>query len=123
MPTGTPHSSIERSYIAERLRKVKYSSKNERDLDFNIDLEYICDILDAQEGKCALTGWPLQFTKGGTWKSGMNPFACSMDRVDNTQGYVRGNIQLVCAMVNTVRGAMENDDFINLCKAVAETNK
>lgn len=119
MPTGYPHSSPARSYIAERIRKTKYSSKNERGLDFDIDLEYVISILENQNYKCALTGWDLEFTKGGNWKSGMNPNACSMDRIDGSKGYVRGNIQLVCAMVNTIRSSMELDDFVKMCKSVA----
>ena len=69
-----------------------------------------------QNGKCALTGWPMTMELA----NGVVPTNCSLDRVDSTQGYVVGNVQLVCRAANVAKSNMTQSDFVHLCKAVLE---
>lgn len=110
-------------FIGETLRKTKYEAKRRRNLEFNIDHDYIMSLLQAQNGKCAITGWTLEFTRGGDYKTGVNPLGCSMDRKDCSKGYIPGNIQLVCNKANILRGAMDLDEFYDLCRSVAKTQE
>lgn len=52
---------------------------------------------------CALTGVPLEFTRGGGhWQNKWcNPNSCTIDRIDPTQGYHTHNIQLLTHRANT----------------------
>jgi len=70
------------------------------------------DILDAwrrQEGKCALSGTPMQ----------KHPRTWSVDRIDNSCGYTPGNIQLVLKNINMMRGALSVEDFLAYCDQVS----
>ena len=69
-----------------------------------------------QNGKCALTGWPMTMELA----NGVVPTNCSLDRVDSTQGYVVGNVQLVCRAANVAKSNLTQNDFVHLCKAVLE---
>lgn len=69
-----------------------------------------------QNGKCALTGWPMTMELA----NGVVPTNCSLDRVDSTQGYVVGNVQLVCRAANVAKSNLTPSDFVQLCKAVLE---
>ena len=69
-----------------------------------------------QNGKCALTGWPMTMELA----NGVVPTNCSLDRVDSTQGYVVGNVQLVCRVANVAKSNMTQSDFVQLCRAVLE---
>ena len=69
-----------------------------------------------QNGKCALTGWPMTMELA----NGVVLTNCSLDRVDSTQGYVVGNVQLVCRAANVAKSNMTQSDFVHLCKAVLE---
>lgn len=65
-----------------------------------------------QGGRCALTGWeltPLVKCKN----------TISIDRIDNSKGYTIDNIQLVAAQANRAKNKWTNDEFIELCRAVA----
>lgn len=65
----------------------------------------------AQDWRCALTG--LDFQMGDSSR------AMSVDRRDNLKGYSRSNIQLVLGMVNIMKQRYTNEEFRNVCQAVA----
>jgi hypothetical protein len=72
----------------------------------------------AQNGKCALTGWPMTMELA----NGVVPTNCSIDRIDSACGYEVGNVQLVCRAANVAKHNLSQSDFIGLCKAVLENN-
>jgi hypothetical protein len=108
-----------KKFLSVTVSKTRYSAREIRFLSFNIDTDYVMELLINQQGKCALTGWNLEFTRGGKW-DGKNPRGCTMDRIDSTKGYIRGNIQLVCGLPNVSKGNMPNDEFIAMCKSIAK---
>lgn len=69
-----------------------------------IDLDFVMGLWETQQGRCALTGMHL----GHRYNA---PLAASIDRKDSTQGYVPGNVQLVCQWVNRAKQHMPNEDF------------
>ena len=64
----------------------------------------------AQEGRCAETGDVFDIRR-----SRMAP---SPDRIDNAQGYTRGNVRFVTWTVNRCRGDMSIPEFRALCARV-----
>lgn len=111
-----------RSFLGVTVSKTRYSAREVRKLDFTIDTDYIMSLLVKQDGKCALTGWNLEFTRGGDW-DGKNPKGATMDRINNSKGYVPGNIQLVCGLPNSVRGALSMKEFTQLCCDIADNSR
>jgi hypothetical protein len=109
-----------RKFLAVTVSKTRYSAREVRDLDFDIDINYVLDLLLKQQGKCALTGWDLEFTRGGTYAYGTNPNGCTMDRINNRRGYVQGNVQLVCWKANKIKGELDNKEFKEFCKLVVD---
>ena len=109
-----------RSFLGVTVSKTRYSARETRELDFTIDIDYIMELLVSQNGKCALTGWPMEFTRSGMQGNG-NPYGCTMDRINSDLGYVEGNIQLTCWWPNKVKSNMSNKEFIKMCKDVAKT--
>lgn len=73
-------------------------------LNVQIDFDYLWNLWEVQQGRCALTGLYL----GHRFNA---PLAVSIDRKDSSLGYVPGNVQLVCQWVNKAKGNMANDDF------------
>lgn len=71
-------------------------------LPFDLDVSYLLWLYERQDGKCAETGQPLTFTLG----RGRVPTNCSVDRLDNADGYMRGNVRLTCVQANVSRGEM-----------------
>ena len=81
-----------------------------------ISPEFLMEMFESQNGMCAISGLPMstKLEVGGSW------FRCSVDRKDNSNGYVPENVHLVCKSINIWRGAQALDDFIEMCKAVAK---
>lgn len=65
-----------------------------------------------QNSKCALTGQNLDINHKW-WKP-------SLDRIDSNKGYSVDNIRIVAWIVNHCRGDLEDAEFIDMCKKVAD---
>lgn len=88
-----------------------------RGFDWAIDLDYCADLLESQGHKCVLSGLPI---------SACGDFAnitASLDRIDNTKGYVLGNVQFVHKKINMMRGSLTVGEFVGLCQSVADKVK
>jgi hypothetical protein len=107
------------AFLRRTCTKTKYDAINRRGLEYDISYLYLLKLLKEQNGKCALTGWDLEFSRGGTFGSGTNPLGCSIDRKDSSKGYVEGNVQLVCWKANKIKSDLTDREFKELCKAVA----
>jgi len=81
-----------------------------KNLDFNLTPKYLQKLFDNCGGKCSVTGLPFDMQMGKGKKR--NPFRPSVDRVDSSKGYVKRNIQIVLAIVNTMKMDY-TDDIIN----------
>lgn len=82
--------------------------------------EYLQELWAAQAGKCPFTGWQLRLphsTEG--WRDGRHPTNASLDRVDNTQGYIRGNVRFVSVMANIARNLFTDEQVVEFASAVA----
>lgn len=91
--------------------------------EFSITLDDVLQIFKVQDGKCAYTGWPLDISRNQTGRKVGHETRikhASLDRLDNTKGYVLGNVQMVCARVNLMKSTLNEHEFIGLCKAVAQ---
>lgn len=82
---------------------------------FDIDRDFIESKLIV--GTCEVTGLPFDMKPMGN-ASRKNPFAPSLDRIDNTKGYVRSNVRLVLWAVNLMHGEMTDEQLVEMCKAV-----
>jgi hypothetical protein len=100
---------FEQSYF----RRVK-DRATKSGFEFNITLEYLMSIYN---GKCALSGVNIQF--GRHWKLKLSDQSASLDRIDNTKGYIMGNVQWVHKQVNFMKGTMKENEFINFCKLIS----
>lgn len=66
-------------------------------------------------GFCAMTGWEISLSYANQ--------SASLDRIDSTKGYVIGNIQWVHKMVNMTKNKYSKEDFVKMCRAVANREK
>lgn len=52
-----------------------------------------------------------------------SPFRPSLDRIDSRLGYVTGNVQFVCSVVNVMKNKLEEPEFIRMCGLVFDNAK
>ena len=97
-----------------RLHDALVRSKK-KNLFIDITIKDLQELWNKQDGKCALTGFPMTLI----WGTGVkNIYNLSIDRIDSSKGYTRDNIQLVCSAANMMKGYMEYNELIQFCKAI-----
>ena len=87
-------------------------------LTFNITLDDVINLYESQNKKCALSGISIAPVINKT----AHQQNLSIDRIDSFQGYEPDNIQLVDKRINMMKGSLSNEEFIELCTAVAINN-
>ncbi len=117
--SGRPHKNIKKfGEIHQSYLYILRSRAKRLGHDFNISGNYIWKLYLKQNRKCALSGLDIGFPT--TWgdKSKTN-ITASLDRIDSSGGYTKGNVQWVHKKINTMKMHMTDIEFVNLCKKVA----
>lgn len=94
--------------------RIQNNARN-RGLDFSITIEYAWGVWKEQNRLCALSGQSLCFQR-----SKSSNFTASLDRIDNSKGYVEGNIQWIHKDINKCKTDFSQDYFLAMCKMVAD---
>ncbi len=96
-------------------------SRRHRHGDTDLSVEYLRALWTAQEGICPLTGWELILPRGARadWRYGVSPRNASLDRVDGSKGYIKGNVRFIAQMANYARHAFSDAQLIRFCNSVA----
>lgn len=91
-----------------------------RNLKFEVTIEYLWDLYIFQKGRCALTGQNILFNKRG---EKISYTTASLDRINSSEGYIEENVQWVHKKVNFMKQALPQEEFIKICKMVANNFK
>lgn len=86
----------------------------------DLTVEYLKELWTRQNGVCSLSGCNLLLPKNTTkaWEI-KSPYNASLDRIDNSKGYMQGNVRFVAYIANIARSTFSDDQLIEFCKAVA----
>lgn len=105
--------------LAEQRHKKKHQ-KNK--MLFDIDLEYLKEVWNKQNicpySKIQLV-LPMPYR---SWRKTKNDsiISASLDRIDSSIGYVKGNVQFVARPINFLKGTLSHDETINFCKTITK---
>lgn len=80
-----------------------------RGYTWEVTPEDLWDLWLTQQGCCAYTGWKLE-----------HGVDASLDRRENSKGYVVGNVQWVHKDVNAMKLAFSEKRFIQVCQAISD---
>lgn len=100
-----------RSPLEAILRDAKQHARK-CNREFNIDINYLYKVKEDQKNCCALTG--QEFTEDNL---------PSLDRINSNDGYIEGNIQLLCIDINRMKTNFSQEHFIHLCEMVHRYKK
>lgn len=93
-PEDAAAKELSASYMVARHRK----GARQRGIEFAITNADAQRLLDQQGNCCAITG--AAFSARRVEGVRIRPYLPSIDRIENTLGYVPGNVRVVCAFVN-----------------------
>lgn len=106
--------SSARNYIVNILHHASQRKKGE----YNLDLPFLMELYEKQNGNCAISGRKMTYITG----KGRIATNISLDRIDNTKGYIKGNVHLVCLCVNVMKSTMTTEELLFWCSDILEFN-
>lgn len=93
---------------------LNHAAKRKQSLGFDIDIGYLLWVYEGQSGLCAVSGVKMTHIAG----SGRVLTNISIDRIDSTKGYLRGNVQFVCDIVNRMKSDMSQAELLSWCRNI-----
>lgn len=97
----------DKNMITYRWKSAK-SRAGKSGIEFSITERDIKDLLEQQKGLCYYTGLPMKIERDN------NRYSVSLDRLDNNEGYVDGNVVLCCAAANIMKNDLGLEEFKEL---------
>ena len=114
-PENNTHLGFYKGVLrASFVHKYKTGAET-RGIEWDVSFDYLADLLIEQGFKCALSDAPLDAMEVSN--------NCSLDRIDSSKGYIESNVQWVTNMVNMSKQSYTQEDFIDMCKAIANKEK
>jgi hypothetical protein len=117
------HSNNQRDQYS-KFRPIIKCALQRKKKEFDLTLEYLAELWESQNGICPFTGFSLELrthTECNNIK--LNIRTASLDRIDNSKGYVKGNVRFVSVMFNFARNAFSDNEVIEFAKAITQTNE
>ncbi len=105
------YKDISKSYW----NRVTVGAKD-RNLECSISIEEAWNIYEKQDRKCALSGIPIFFD---TRQQKTSEKTASLDRIDNSKGYIPGNVQWLHKDVNKLKGTFSDDFIIDIAHKIS----
>lgn len=99
------------------LNKMRSRSRRKNVYNWDLDEEYLNQIWNSQNGKCALTNIPI-IIRNYDYSGRVKPNTASLDRIDSSLGYIKGNVQFVAYSINVAKSDFDNQEFIAFLREV-----
>lgn len=95
--------------ISERVAKHKEVQMSTEELT-----QHIRQLIEARQGRCAITGIELHFPRPDVADPFEHEFCPSLDRIDSDGHYAYGNLQVVCKFINRWKSDSDDTQFRRL---------
>ena len=90
-----------------------------RGINFDLDIQYVSNLFESQDGKCALTNMPITLEpKIKGCNVDWSIITASLDRINNDEGYIVGNVWWVHKEANRLKNNYPMSELLNWCKLI-----
>lgn len=110
------NDKVEFELRVARKYKNLYNSASRRNIEFTLTLTDVRQLL--KQKYCHFTGVPLLIPEGVAENTPEFQNTLSIDRLDNEQGYVRGNVVACTYFINRLKGNMTLEQIQQLYRGV-----
>jgi len=104
--------------------KFKYHYRNisKRNQEINVTIDDLKNQWEKQNGICPFTGIILEISSYSKIKK--NPiYSASLDRIDSTKGYIKGNIRWVSRAINWMKNDMPDSQLNELINILIKNKR
>lgn len=113
---------ISKKYYESILGRAKTIMKGvddrckKKNMECDIDIGLIEDRIIS--GFCQVTNLPFDLTTKQDSKK--NPYAPSIDRIDQSKGYTRDNVRIVLWQVNLMKNELSDSELLKMCERIVD---
>lgn len=101
-----------RTFLSLCKKNVKH-----KNFDCDLDLSFLKELWEKQKGICPYTNIKMLLFPTMN-KTEFKPDAASLDRINSSKGYIKGNVHFVCLSINYAKNKFGDDDFKNFLKRI-----
>lgn len=105
--------------IAGAMHRRHRRSAIERDIPFELEVPEIYDLMRSTDFRCAISG--VSFSKQAAEGAWRDPWAPSIDRIENRHGYAFDNVRVVSLIANTAMNAWGYDTLLRLARGIVRS--
>jgi hypothetical protein len=91
-------------FVRDVMDRVKESART-RNLELDIDKDFIRQLLIESNGVCAMSGVKLSTMHN-------DPNKASIDRIDSDKGYIKGNVRVVATRSNMIKNKWSDAEIL-----------
>jgi hypothetical protein len=88
--------------------------------DFDLTIDDLKDQWELQKGICPYSKFDLKLPIGT--KKIHHSFRASLDRIDSSKGYIKGNIQFVSTLINFMKSSISHDEVIDFLNKLTKNH-
>ncbi len=98
--------------------RYTYRNCKKRFKDFDLSIEDLMDQWSLQKGVCPYSKLPLGLPE---YKKKVHfSTRASLDRIDSSKGYIKGNIQFVSTLINLLKSNLSHQDTLDFISKVVK---
>ena len=118
LPPAVRYKDPETVAFKFMLTKARKNAKQCERKVLDLTLEDLKEVWSKQEHKCIYSG--IELTLPIQYKSVWNDpiYTASLDRIDSSKGYIRGNIQFTSIILNKAKGDMSHERMLEFCNTM-----
>lgn len=91
-----------------------------KNIEFDLDEKYLEELIKNQNGLCGITNVPVIIPQKNETKIYET---ASLDRIDNSKGYIKGNVMWVVLGINYMKNRHSNEDLKELIDRIFKYKK
>lgn len=90
-----------------------------KELPNDFDVVFLKELWESQKGICPYTNQAMILPKTSSPKSRVHSLlAASLDRIDSSKGYIKGNVEFVCRFVNLGKNGYSKQEVLELLNKI-----
>jgi len=118
---GKPSSNGFKPKPFQKLTSQIKQRAKKKGLEFDLTKVYLKGLFEDQGERCVYTGFELEIITNKT-RNKINPFnQASLDRINSSKGYVKGNVQFISKPMNFFKGKLPDDNIRSFFVALPKT--
>ena len=114
---GIAYRTSKEGWAKSLVARCKSRAKN-KNIEFDLDINFVLWLFEEQNGKCAITNLDIRFDNKFSGK--IDQYRGSIDRIDSSLGYTKDNAQIVCSQVNIMKHQSSTEELLFWAKKIVE---